>query len=243
MFTKAIIKRYYLGELISYLKAMVQLCTEAGANALLIDTLTTALQNATLQVEAAYAYQKDSPITLELERLDMLRDEALVGIKLVADGYAHYFEPNEKAAANTLITCFNKYGSAIIKLSYNAESAVVDKLVTDFETDATVAAALATLKITSWVGHLKASNNSFKAKYLERTTQYASQPQQSALELKPAAIAAYDKLLKNIDSRNTLDETGKYTVLIQKINALTEQYNNTVLRRTPPAKPKDGAPK
>ncbi len=243
MFTKATIKRYYLSELISYLKAMVQVCNEAGANILLIEALTTALQNATQQVEAAYAYQKDSPITKEIEHLDMLRDDALIGIKQVAEGYTRYYELAEKTAAQTIVSCYKKYGAGITELSYNAESEVVDKLVADFETDTTVIAALATLKISSWVGHLKTSNTNFKTKYLERTTQYASQPQQSALELKPAAIAAYDKLLKNIDSRNTLDDTGKYTALILKINALTDQYNTTVQRRTPPAKPKDAAPK
>jgi hypothetical protein len=243
MFTKAIIKRYYLSELISYLKAIVQLCTDAGASALQIDVVTTALQNATKPVEAAYAYQKDSPVTIELETHDMERDNDVLGIKSVVDGYAKHFDPAIVAAANVIIACFNKYGNNIARLTYNAESEVVDKLIADFETDPKVVAALATLGITSWVAHLKASNNSFKAKYLERTTQYASQPQQSALALKPAAIAAYEKLIKHIDSRNTLDDTGKYTGLIQKIDALTDQYNTTVQRRTPLAKPKDGAPK
>lgn len=231
MFTKTPLKRFYINEFITYLKSIAQICIDAGAATLNIDAVNNAVLAAAQQVEAAYAYQKDSPITLELETLDIRRDDALMGIKGVAEGFAKHFDAAHKAAANAILTCFNKYGTGIIDLNYNAESEVVDKIVHDFETDATLIAALNLLGCTTWVAELKSANTGFKTKFLERNTQYASQPQQSSTQLKPLAIAAYNNLIKNIDSRNTLDTTGKYTQLIQKINSLTEQYNETVARR------------
>jgi Family of unknown function (DUF6261) len=240
MFTKAKIKLYHIGELVAFFKALSQICTDAGAAALNIDVASATNLAAAKQVEAAFAYQKDSPLTIEIENLDIARDHCVVGIKLVADGFSHHFDVTLKAAANTILTCYNKYGSGIDRLNYNAETEVVDKLVNDFKTDATVVNALAKLNCTTWVDELKTQNDSFKTKYLARNAQFANHPSQSAGELKPLAVTAYEALLKRIDSLHTLDTTGKYTTLINNMNTLIGQYNTTVAHRATPPKPTGG---
>lgn len=226
-------KRYHLAEFIAYNKALVQIIVDANAVTLKLDAANAALQTANQQVEAAFAYQKDSPITQQLETLDMERDACVVGISIVADGFSRHFDTATQAAANTLLTCYNKYGNKIADLNYNAETEVVDKLVADFETDTTIAAALTKLGLATWAAHLKTANANFKAKYIERTTQFANQPAQSALQLKPLAIEAYKKLITRIESFNNLDDTKLlYKTVIDNINQLTLQYNTTAARRS-----------
>lgn len=226
--------RYYLSEFISYNKAVIKLINDGNAITLKLDVANNAFNVANGQVEAAYAYQKDSPITKELEILDMDIDDCVMGIYRVVDGFSRHFDAATKNAANAILTCFNKYGTAssIASLNYNAETEVVDKLVNDFETDATLVAAISKLGLTTWVAHLKTANTNFKTKYAARTAQFANQPAQTALQLKPLAVGAYRTLITRLTSLNNLDDTKLvYKTVIDNINQLTQQYNTTSARR------------
>ncbi len=224
-------RSYHLSEFITYNKAVIKLITDANAVTLKLDAANNALQTANNKVEAAFAYQKDSPITLELENIDVQRDAAVVGILSVVEGYSKHFDAPTANAAKAIVSCYNKYGSGIASLNYNAQTGVVDNLVQDLETDTTLIAAVALLNLTAWVAYLKTTNTSFKTKYAQRTAQFASQPTETAISLKPQVIDTYRKLIKRIDSLHTLDETGAYTTLINNIDALTQQYNTTAERR------------
>jgi hypothetical protein len=226
------LRSYHLSELITYNKAVINLITNANAVTLKLEAASNALQTVNNKVDAAYAYQKDSPITLELEQIDAQRDAAVVGINLVANGNSRHFDASNANAANAILSCYNKYGSSIANLNYNAETGVIDSLLNDLETDATLVAATTLLNLSTWVAHLKTTNNNFKEKYAARTAQFASQPAETAFALRPQAIEAYKKLIKRIESLNNLDEAGTYTTLINNINTLTQQYNTTAERRS-----------
>lgn len=165
-----------------------------------VDGLGTTLQ----PIEVAYAYQKDSPQTKEIVASDLRRGRAFTGIKTEALAKTYHFDPIVVAAANTVLNCYKKYGKRVIDLDYNKESETLDQLINDFETDTVIKAAIATLGLTAWVAELKDANTKFKQKYIERTAQYATQPTEPAHKLRPAAVAAFDKLFAQINSRATI---------------------------------------
>lgn len=231
IFTNAKTGKFHINELITFLKALVQLCIDAGAKKLGIDDLNDALLAKTKLMEDAYAYQKNSPITQEINYEEHRRNDAVTGIKAVCEGFEKHEDPTIKAAAKTVLAVYKKYSSNITHLTANAKSEEIDKLVTDFKTDALVVAALATLGCSSWVIILNDANTKFKTKYLERTKEYANQPTQTALDLKPETIAAYYNLLKRIESLDNIDKTDKYKPLIASINTLITQNNTTIAKR------------
>ena len=99
--------------------------------------------------------KKIAPLPLNSSCWMQIETIVLVGIYTVANGFSRHFDTATKAAANAILTCYNKYGAGISDLNYNAESEVVDKLVQDFETDATLVAALTKLGCTTWASTIK----------------------------------------------------------------------------------------
>ncbi|MFC4231052.1 DUF6261 family protein [Parasediminibacterium paludis] len=231
MITKATTSRYLLGDFINFIKNILVIITGNAIVASEIKTFTEALQAKHLQIDAAYAYQKDSPESKEIETQDVRRDVAFMGIKTVANGFAMHFDEAKRQAAKAILACIAKYGKDIQVQSDTTETTILDKMVTDFETDPILVAACETLGITSWVGELKAANQKFNAKFLERNKKYALKPKESASELKPQVTKVYEALMVQIDSRNNIDTTGKYTPLVNEINALIAQHNNKVTAR------------
>jgi hypothetical protein len=175
--------------------------------------------------------QKDSPESKEIEASDVSRDKAFMGIKTVANGFLLHFEESKRLAAKAILDCIAKYGKDIQVQSDTTETTILDKMVTEFETDPILIAAFATLGITSWIAELKTANQTFNAKFLERNKKYTLKPKESASELKPQVVKAYDALMVQISSRNNIDTTGKYTPLVNELNALVAQFNNKVTAR------------
>jgi hypothetical protein len=231
MITKATTARYLLGDLINFIKNIIAIVTGNTIVAQEVTTFMDALQAKHVQIDAAYAYQKDSPESKEIEAQDVRRDVAFMGIKTVATGFLSHFEESKRLAAKAILDCIAKYGKDIQVQSDTTETTILDKMVTEFETDPILIAAFATLGITSWIAELKSANQTFNAKFLERNKKYTLKPKESASELKPQVVKAYEALLVQISSRNNIDTTGKYTPLINELNALVAQFNNKVTAR------------
>ncbi|MDI9363499.1 MAG: DUF6261 family protein [Flavobacterium sp.] len=228
MITKANTSRYLLGNLINFIKNIIAIVSGNAIVAQEVKTFTDPLQAKHLQIDAAYAYQKDSPESKVIEASDVRRDAAFMGIKTVANGFLLHFDEAKQLAAKAILACIAKYGKNVQAQSDTTESTILDKLVADFETNPILIAALATLGITSWVAELKAANVEFNTNFLERNKKYTLKPKESASELKPQVIKAYEALMVQISSRNNIDTTGKYTPMVNELNALIAQYNNKV---------------
>lgn len=231
MITKATTSRYLLGDFINFIKNIIAIVTGNAIVAPEVKAFIDPLQEKHLQIDAAYAYQKDSPESKEIEAQDVRRDTAFMGIKTVANGFLLHFDETKRQAAQAILACIAKYGKNIQVQSDTTETTILDKMVTDFETDPILVAAFETLGITSWVAELKAANQLFNAKFLERNKKYTLKPKESASELKPQVVKAYEALMVQIDSRNNIDTTGKYTPLVNELNALVGQFNNKVIVR------------
>lgn len=229
--------KFSLLEFIPYGKSIQQICNNNDPTTLQIKVYVDLFGTSLQPVAAAFAYQKDSPQTLQIVAEDLRRDRAYMGIKTEAVAKTYHFDDAVVAAANTILSCYKKYGDNVQLLEYNKESETIDQLIDDFEKDAIIKAAITLLDLGAWVAELKDANNKFKQLYLERTAQYATLPTEPAHKLRPAAKAAFDKLFAQINSRATIDETGKYNKLIAEANALTEQYNNNANRGGGGSKP------
>jgi hypothetical protein len=232
MLTHPHLSQFVLPEFIPYIKSAIKLCNDNNtADVLEIKSFVDDTITANNPVEAAYAYQKDSPYTIKIEARDMRRDRGVVGIRAECFAKINHFDPAIVAAAETVLHCYDKYGKRIQDLSLVIETEIIDQLINDFENDTTVSAAITTLGLKPWVAELKAANKDFKEIYIERIKKYADKPSLPAHQLKPAAVVAFNELFKQIDSRNNIDKTGKYKMLIAQLNALTEQYNTAAKRR------------
>ena len=233
------IKDYRNKECIQYLKDTVTIYKAFDLKALKLGPFVAELENSNAKLEEVFEIAKKSAKTETLESLDARRDQAIVGIRKVADGYENYFE-QDKADAGKLITShIDKYGSKISKLSLLAETTAINSVVNDLENDRVVREAVILLNLSAWVTELKQANIDFNNMYLERNTDLANQPDQNLLEARAKTYPVFDLLIKKTDAFYLALENADYKRILDRMEELTIKYNASVPKpvkktKTPP---------
>ena len=221
-------------EYLQYMQDYLQLLSSNDPALLRITPEFGLLTTKTNQIEAILKQDTGSAITPIIEALDLERDSYLVGIFTAINGLCNHFDPAKKAAAISLKDRLNVYGTAteIAKQSLQGETATIKNLVIDLQTIPTYSTALTTLALADWVAQLKVVNDAFNVKYLQRTEEIGGLNPDKIKELRLEANALYYQL-RNVLMAQALVAayTAPFPKAINDVNALTEQYNNTLAQR------------
>ncbi|OED39852.1 hypothetical protein AB832_03820 [Flavobacteriaceae bacterium (ex Bugula neritina AB1)] len=224
------LNRYRNGEYLQYMKDVLQLVNDAS-----LDTLTTqvgALNPIVDNIDAAFQQSQGSTLTQEIINLDERRDRAIVGLRSTTDGYTYHHDAATASAATALNTNIASHGARIQQLSYQEETATLDSIIADWETDSELTAAVTTLNLSGWLAELKAANAAFTTKYLERVEETAANPSENIPQLRNDATVAYRALTEHIGAHATLGTADGYNTLQDQISVLAGQYNQVVDNRT-----------
>jgi Family of unknown function (DUF6261) len=200
----------------------------------------------TLQVQAKYdalnVFKNDletlfkkstaNPITAEIETLDKRRDNAVSGILAVINGNSYHFDNAIANQAKTLLDYLKIYSGNIANENYNAETATINNMVSDFETKPELTAAMTALNLTGWKNELKAANTDFSTQYIARTIDLATASPDNLKTKRLEANAAFYDLRNHIDAFATISPSALYTKTINEINVLITQYNALLVGRT-----------
>lgn len=217
-----------------YLRFMKDLVTIIGEN-----------NPATLGVQAPYALfstqvssldtlfklSDASELTEELFKLDTRRDNAIVGIRAVVDGHRYHFDDNYAAAARLLFANLNLYGDEISKMNYQAESTTIEGIVNDWENKQELTDAMTLLGLKDWKNELKATNELFIQKYLERTNQYGDATEETLGAERVETNQFYYDLRDHLWAQFIINKTPERTTAINRINAFIDQYNVLLSRK------------
>lgn len=172
-----------------------------------------------------------SEITKEIFSLDVRRDNAIVGINSVVTGYLYHYEPAIKKAAEQLNDNLKLYGAKIISQNYQAETATISNIVSDWNNKPELKAAMIALGLQEWVAELKTANELFDQKYLERTQEYGAASPENILSKRAETNAAYYELKSFLESYSVVQPSAENTKTINQLNALIEQYNTLLNNR------------
>ena len=123
------------------------------------------------------------------------------------------------------------YGPEINKLNYQAETSVIDSMTKDWENKPELADAIVLLNLRDWRDEIKRKNTEFDTLYTQRTQEYGGRTQDKLKNKREEVAQAYQVLVDNLNARNTLDDTGKYTKVTNELNALSDQYTNMLHTR------------
>lgn len=225
MIQKIRVHKLRASELLQFLNDAIKLCNQQSTEPMKLATVITALITDTNSFDRLFKLNPGSAITLELIDLDDRRDNCVMGIHQVLEGYSHYFEAVLRTAAQNLLNNMNKYGSSIYDLNYQAETRTITNMLNEWTTSSTLAAAVTTLNLGAWTTELKTANNLFNERYLQRVDEKASAPQINSFQARKKAIASYRQLIQQIEARATLAEDQTYNSLINSLNALIDKYN------------------
>ena len=224
-------------EFIQYLKDVTMLCQGKNPEALQIKQELTQLLEMITSLDLAYNKERASSITPLIELLDAERDACIIGIRMLVSAYTYHYEPKIKSAALELLKTIDSYGKDLPRMNYQAETEMLTRLVSNFETQQTFVKELNASNLITWIERLKSINQRFAEQYLIRTKEYASLPKVTFLEMRSQAIEKYRGLVAMISARQTINAVSAtpnpaYETLIQEMNTLIEQYNQVVENRT-----------
>lgn len=168
-----------------------------------------------------------NPISQELLVLDERRDAAVNGIYYSALGYSYHYEAKIKQAADALLANIKLYGSGIARLNYQAETAIINSLMNDWENKSELSQAIDTLGLKAWKDELGSINTEFATRYLDRTQDYGNATPETLKLKREETNTVYYALRDRINALHLLVETppSPYNTVINQLNALIDQYN------------------
>ncbi|OED35689.1 hypothetical protein AB832_06225 [Flavobacteriaceae bacterium (ex Bugula neritina AB1)] len=226
------LNRYRNGEYLQYMKDILELLAKQDIDALSLTNQKNALEAIINTIDTSFQQAQGSAITQEIIALDERRDRAIIGFRSVIDGYTYHFQNNMATAAKALITNISSHGDSIPRMSYQEETAILNSIVKDMETEGELSQAITTLNLGSWLAELKTANQNFTSKYLERVGEAAANQSADIPQLRGNATEAYRTLITHIQAHQTLSGTAAYTTIINQVDVLAGQYNQVVDNRS-----------
>lgn len=229
-------------EYLQFQKDVLALMLSNNPATLGVQAQYASLQEQVVDLETLFKLSQASELTQELQDLDTRRDRCISGIRQVVEGYCNHFVPERAAAANLLKKNIDLYGSDIERQNYMAQTATLSGLVSDWENSASLNDAMTLLNLKEWKNEMKAANEDFNAKYLDRTQQYGAATDETLSSEKAETNELYYLLRDQLSAQNTVARTPERTKTINELNALIAQYNVLLRNREPLTENENPAP-
>ena len=247
MFDTIVLRKLTNALYLQFLKLIVDKIDEANATTLKLKKGRDELADLLPSLQAALNNEIASAETKIIQALDDKRDYAILGLQTIVNGNTYHEDVAIKTPAELLKTYFKSHGSNISRINYQAETAVLDKIIDDFKTDPRYIQAMSLLGLGVWLVNLENANKQFVVVFKTRNTEFSLNSSVLSFgEQKKQGIPVFNKLMALIESRfNTAIEDGvptaPYQNLVNEINTLIASYNNYISKslKTPeePLKP------
>ncbi len=220
-------------EYLQYMKDFAGIINLNNPANLQIAAKLTAFNTKTTELEDLFKKALANDHTKVILALDERRDNALNGIFYFLQGYTYHFDEDKKSNAQLLMSHMAIYGSGISRHNYQSETATIDNIIGDFNTESDLKDAVLAFDLQPWLDELTDANAQFNTEYLSRTQEYGDANPDTIKSKREEVNVAYYALRDRIDALHTLVETppSPYTTVINQLNALTEQYNVLLVNR------------
>ena len=219
-------------EFIQFIKDFLSIAQKNDPAKLNVQQQYDALQQQLAQLEQLFVKEQGSALTELIAALDGRRDKAINGIIALANAYTYYFDPEIAKHAENLARQIGQYGSGIAKENYQAETAVIDNLLADFNKKPELAAAIDALRLKAWCNELATANTAFNDSYLQRTQELGGADPTTVLAKRQEMYTVYFELRDFIDSYFIIKKGAEpYSKATAELNALVDQYNTMMAGR------------
>ncbi len=232
MIQKIRIARLRNPELLQFIRHLLDIVLKLDPDKLKVGEQTNTLKNALTVTERAFKKETSSMLTDVLVELDEKRDKLLVGIGYCVDAFLHHYEDERRAAAVLLKDHLASFGRSIARENYMRESALINKLVSDWRTKPELKKAMMELDLSMWIKNLNDLNELFNVRYLERNRELGNISGEAFTEKKEELITAYEKLIARMNSYHDIMEGAEpFATAANDVNALNEKYQLLMARR------------
>ncbi|MGB3587014.1 MAG: DUF6261 family protein [Tunicatimonas sp.] len=231
MFVAASIFNYRIKEFTQFIRNTLMIVNQHNPTELKVKTQYQDLNRLCQQLEKAYEQLDNSHLSLQLTELDNQRDQAVICLRALSEGYTRHPKTTHQEAAAQLLTCIDRYGNRLYALNYTEETATLKQLISELQTRPECVQAVQTLKLEVVVNEMKQANQAFEKLFIQRIEENVQLEGPTNRELTRQAATAYRELLKHLQAHATLNPSNEYRLLTDLLNENTSHFNEVVARR------------
>lgn len=218
-------------ESVQFFVDVITLCKDNKAGELNLQKPLTDLEKASKTLSTSFKIEQASILTSELIVLDSRRDQAINCLRKLADGYASHHDEAKMKAGKLLLAVIGKYGKAIARMNYQAETGVLTNLATDLKDNAKNAAAVKLLGVGDTVAEMAEANTLFNKTYIDRVGESAAKDMASATDIVVDCKDKFATLVKHIEANAVIAPSEGLETLIRQLNSLIEKFNTMLAMR------------
>jgi hypothetical protein len=221
-----------ISESIQFYGDVLNICEQNNPTELNIQKQWSNLERSFQLLNQSFKQEQTSLRTAVLASLDERRDNAIVCLRKLADGFTNHHDTHKQKAGEQLLITIDKYGRQISKMNYQAETSVLDNLVVDLKNESDGAAAVKTLGLTDIVEEIEATNDLFNKTYLERVGEDAEKVLKAAGDLVRECSEKYHVLARHIEANAIINPSEASNELINQLNTLIDKFNILLVQRS-----------
>jgi len=166
-------------------------------------------------------FDRKSVITKQIKAADKRMDNAITGMRAIAFGFLHNFDP-AKAEAAELIYDRLKSFKAIRTRPMEEESAAVQVLVQDMRVKFKDETPL--LGLTEWVNDLETARILFDSLFDQRNTEWSNRPKETMVEARVVTEDIYYDMVGLLNAEIKLNGDVKYASFVRRLNEQIKYY-------------------
>jgi hypothetical protein len=218
-------------ESVQFFVDVITLCKDNKASELNLQKPLAELEKSSKALSTSFKKEQASALTTELTELDNRRDLAIICLRKLADGYRSHHDEAKKKAGKLLVAVIDKYGKAIARMNYQAETGVLTSLGADLKDDAKNAAAVKLLGLGDTVTEMATANNLFNKTYIERVGEAATNDIVSASDMVTDCKDKFAALVMHIEANAVIAPSEGLDTLMKQLNSLIEKFNTMLAMR------------
>ena len=221
---------YRLQEVIRFLSNVLASTDEHGTQKLKLKEIYQVLSDQVSALKENYMLDVNN-LTPQLEALDLERDQAIICLRKIVEGYTHHPQPELSEAGIKILECIDKYGSNIYRLNYSAETTVLEGLVRDLRQSQPLADAVKKMHMEEVVAVIEKANLEFDQLHVQRLKEYSRVEISKNQELVKSAVDSCKRLFQLTEAHAILQPSELYDSFINHLNETISHFNDLVERR------------
>ncbi len=213
---------------IQFFENILSIIDSNDATLLKVESQSSALKTRWQELSNLYTTDAKNPLSQEIYNLDLQRDECLLSLWLIIEGYSHSPINEMKLAGEKLLRNISLYANSpysFAKQSYDVETSNITNLLSGWQTDTELKNAVNVLGVLQTTTILADLNTQHKTKLLARNEMYAAETTDTSKQKQAEATTAYYELCKALNSFAYVTPSSLYTKTINEINALIDSIN------------------
>ncbi len=182
------------------------------------------------ELDDALLQAKKTGFTQKIIEADNIRDSLLIGLNYVVKGMTYFTDSNISNMAEQVKTILSKYGKRIDTLPQREESAVIENILQDLQTEP-IAGMLPQLGLSQWIPKLQEANANFDSLYLARSEKEATFISGLTREQREKMQERFSHLCRTIEAYAFIDGEDAYKPLADRINVEVAKIKQLVKSR------------